>query len=92
MLRNLLSITVVAAFLSTSVQAATLINVEGFVSVSDGGTFHQASDGAALAPGYRIRTAAGSSANIAYENGYIAQIGPEQVSVVISDLLCPAPP
>ena len=92
MLRNLLSTTVATMFLLTGAQAATLTNVEGYVSVSDGGAFHQASAGEALAPGYRIRTSAGSSASVAYENGYVAQVGPEQVSLVLSDPPAPGIP
>ncbi|MGO9545791.1 MAG: hypothetical protein ACLPPF_13505 [Rhodomicrobium sp.] len=83
MLRRPISICVLAALTIASAQAATLSDVEGAVSVNRGSGFKPVMNGAALGPGDRVRTEAGS-ASIVYENGCTARVGPNQLLVVLS--------
>ncbi len=90
MLWQLLAITISAAFIATSAQAATLTNIEGAVTVSQGSGFQQAVAGAEVVPGDRIRTQSGS-AGILYPNGCAVSVGPKQlVTVLASPPPCPA--
>ncbi len=87
-LRTFISAAVIATLVATSAQAeVVLANFEGAVSINRGDGFMPAAIGSALAPGDRVRTANGS-ADIVYENGCSAKVGPHQVAVVLSD----APP
>jgi len=81
--RTLISAAVVSALLATSAQAAVLANVDGAVSVNDGGGFQPATEGAVLAAGERIRTGNGS-AEIVYDNGCSMKVGPQQAVAVLS--------
>jgi hypothetical protein len=72
----------VFAVFAADAHAATLADINGLVFVNHGNGFLSAPDGAALAPGDRIRTDEGS-ANIVYENGCSSKIGPHQVVVVL---------
>ncbi len=83
--RAFVSAAVIATLLTASAQAEVLLaNVEGAVSINHGDGFKPASIGSALAPGDRVRTAKGS-ADIVYDNGCSAKVGPHQVAVVLSD-------
>jgi hypothetical protein len=81
--RAIVSAAVVAALLGANAEAAVLANVEGAVSVNRGDGYRPAGGGAGLAPGDRVRTAAGS-ADIVYENGCSLRIGPDQTVAVLS--------
>ncbi len=90
MLWQLMAITISAALIAASAQAATLTNIEGAVTVSQGSGFQQAVAGAQVAPGDRIRTKSGS-AEILYPNGCAVRVGPKQlVTVLASPPPCPA--
>ena len=65
------------ALLAAGSQAAVLTNIEGVVQVNHGDGFKLASANAVLAPGDRVRAAAGSAA-IQYENGCSMKVRPKQ--------------
>ena len=75
---------VAIAALATNVGAVTLSNVEGVVSVNCGDGFQSASIGTTLSAGDRVRVGASGSANIVYENGCAARVGPSQVVAVLA--------
>lgn len=82
--RVYLSAAIMAALFATNVEAVTLSNVEGAITVNHGDGFQPASMGAALSSGDRVRAAASGSANIVYENGCSTRVGPHQVVVVLA--------
>jgi len=82
--RAYMSAAVVAALFATNVEAVTLSNIEGAVSVNHGDGFQPAAIGTTLSSGDRVRAGAGGSANIVYENGCSTRIGPNQVAVVLA--------
>ena len=85
MLREQVSIAVISGLMMmTAAQAATITNIEGAVSVSQGGAFLPVADGATLSPGTRIKTGAGSAATVAYDNGCTGRVGPSSMMVVPS--------
>ena len=81
--RALISAVAMAALLASNAQAAMLANINGAVTVNQGNGFVPASIGSSLAPGDRVRTGEGT-ANIVYENGCSAGIGPHQVVAVLA--------
>ncbi|MGA7324373.1 MAG: hypothetical protein WBX25_07820 [Rhodomicrobium sp.] len=78
MLRKTITIIAVTALLLTDAEGASLTNVQGAVTVSNGSGVIRASDGLALPPGAVVRTGDGT-ANIAYENGCMVPVGPRQM-------------
>ncbi len=82
--RALMSAVVVASLFATNVEAVTLSNVEGAVSVNRGDGFQPASIGSTLSSGDRVRASASGSANIVYENGCSARVAPNQVVAVLA--------
>jgi len=81
--RAYISAALILTLLATSAEAAYLTNVDGTIAVNHGDGFRPAGTGAALAPGDRVRAGVGS-ADIVYENGCAARVGPNQVLVVLS--------
>jgi hypothetical protein len=81
--RAYISAAVIVAFLATNAEAALLTNVDGKVSVNHGSGFRPSGGGDALAPGDRVSAGEGS-ADIVYDNGCSARVGPHQVVVVLS--------
>ncbi len=79
-----MSAAIVTALFATNVEAVTLSNVEGAVTVNRGDGFQPASIGTTLSPGDRVRAPAGGSVNIVYDNGCSTRVGPHQVVAVLS--------
>ncbi len=82
MLRNAISITVIMMLMAASAQAAHLANVTGTVLINRGDGFRPIAGGVEVSPGDRIRAGAGS-ADIVYDNGCAAPVGPGEVVVVL---------
>ena len=66
------------ALTTQAIQAATLINVTGAVSVNA----RPAASGAVISPGDRVATGDGA-ASVIYDNGCAVQVAPQQVHVVL---------
>ncbi|MGO8781355.1 MAG: hypothetical protein ACLQKK_20965 [Rhodomicrobium sp.] len=82
MVRKSISIAVITALMASSAEAALLTEVQGMVTVNHGEGYSPAGAGGEIAPGDRVRAAAGS-ASIVYENGCTQKVEPNQTVIVL---------
>ncbi len=88
MLRKTITVIAITALLLTDAEGASLMNVQGAVTVSNGSGVIRASEGLPLPAGAVVHTGEGA-ANIAYENGCVVRVGPrEAVSVAYAPPSC----
>jgi uncharacterized protein YkwD len=73
-----------AAAVAPGAWATQVVNVRGDVLVNKGDGFKPATNGVPLEPGTQIQVLEGS-AQVEYGNGYVANLGPHQLTIVLVD-------
>ena len=73
-----------AASIAPGAGAAQLVNVRGDVLVNKGDGLKPATNNLSLDPGAKVQVLEGS-AQIAYGNGYVENLGPHQFAIVLAD-------